>query len=334
MLGESGAALHEIYDLVMFDLDGVVYVSGTAIEGVPARLDRLVAEGVHIAFVTNNASRTAATVADNLVRLGVHASAADVVTSAQAAARVLQERHGEGARILLLGGEGLLGALGDVGLEPVTDLEATDLSAIVSGYGPEVVWKDVMRAAVLIRDGLPWVASNTDMTIPTAYGMAPGHGVLVKTIADFSGVQPTVAGKPERPLLDETIRRVGGERPLMVGDRLDTDIEGARNAGIDSLLVMTGVTGLPELVSATPQLRPTYISQTTEGIFETHAAVGARGGEATLGGWRARVSDGRLEIEGDGSPDDWWRVAAVAAWQHLDTAGTPVDTSALTVPGP
>ncbi len=332
MLGQSATALSEVYDLAMFDLDGVVYVSGKAIEGVPGRLDRLVAAGVHIAFVTNNASRTAAKVADNLVKLGVHASADDVVTSAQAAARVLHERFGDGARILLLGGAGLAGALGDLGLVPETDLEARDLQAIVSGYGPDVRWKDVMRAAVLIRDGLPWVASNADMTIPTAYGLAPGHGVLVKTLADFSGVRPVVAGKPERPLMDETIRRVGGERPLMVGDRLDTDIEGAHNAGIDSLLVMTGVTGLVELVAATPELRPTYISVDTGGIFETHSAPRTSADRAELDGWTARVVEGRLEVDGNGRADDWWRVVAVAAWRHLDAVGAPADTSALTPP--
>ena len=117
---------------------------------------------------------------------------------------------------------------------------------------PTCRWRDIMRAAVRVRDGLPWVASNTDLTIPTAYGLAPGHGVLVETLRSFSGVDPVVAGKPQRPLLDETVRRVGGERPLMVGDRLDTDIEGARTAGLDSLLVLTGVTGLAELVAAPP----------------------------------------------------------------------------------
>ena len=83
-------------------------------------------------------------------------------------------------------------------------------AAVVSGYGPDVLWKDVMRAATLIRDGLPYVASNTDLTIPTDYGLAPGHGVLVRTLSDFAGVEPIVAGKPARPLMDETIRRVGG----------------------------------------------------------------------------------------------------------------------------
>ena len=334
MLGASATALSEVHDLVMLDLDGVVYVGGRAVDGVPQRLDRLVEAGVHIAFVTNNASRTADKVAETLVGLGVHASAEDVVTSAQAAARVLLERFGPGARILLLGGAGLVGALEALDLVPVTDLEAPDVVAIVSGYGPEVRWKDVMRAAVLIRDGLPWVASNTDMTIPTGYGLAPGHGVLVKTLTDFAGVQPTVAGKPERPLLDETIRRVGGERPLMVGDRLDTDILGARNAGVDSLLVLTGVTGLSELAAATPEMRPTYLSSTTEGIFEPHPTVSVGAGGAEVGGWSASGSTGRLLVEGGGSTDDWWRVVAVAAWQHLDAGGTVADTSALTAPGP
>ena len=148
-----------------------------------------------------------------------------------------------------------------------------------------------MRAAVRIRDGLWWVACNTDLTIPTAFGLAPGHGVLVETVRRFSGVEPVVAGKPARPLLDETVRRCGGERPLMVGDRLDTDIDGAQVAGVDSLLVMTGVTGLPELVAAGPEERPTY-SRARPG----RSGRGASGPEVRerarshLGGWTARVA--------------------------------------------
>ena len=332
MLGESTTPLSEVHDLVMLDLDGVVYVSGRAIDGVPERLDRLVAAGAHVAFVTNNAARTAAAVAENLVEPGGHASAADVVTSAQAAARVLHDRFGSGARVLVLGGAGLLSALEEQGLVAVTDPAEDEVVALVTGYGPDVLWKHVMRAAVRIRGGLPWVASNTDMSIPTGYGLAPGHGVLVKTLTDFSGVRPTVAGKPSPPLLEETVRRVGGERPLMVGDRLDTDIEGAQAVGVDSLLVMTGVTGLAELVAATPQLRPTYVAATTEGLFTPHAAPVLEDGRAALGGWTASVADGALTVTGDGTTDDWWRVVAVAAWSHLDVAGTPADTSSLTVP--
>jgi glycerol 3-phosphatase-2 len=249
MLEESATPVIEAHDLVMFDLDGVVYVGGEAIDGVADHIDRVRETGRHVAFVTNNASRTPAQVAEKLTGVGVAAEAADVVTSAQAAARVLVEAHGEGARILLLGGEGLRVALLEAGLEPTDD--PVDVVAVASGYGPDVRWRDIMRVSTLVRDGLPYVASNADLTIPTPYGLAPGHGVLVRTITGFAGVEATVAGKPEKPLMEETVLRVGGDRPIMVGDRLDTDIEGAHAIAAPSLLVLTGVTWLEELAAAT-----------------------------------------------------------------------------------
>lgn len=330
MLKASDVPLLEVYDLTMFDLDGVVYVSGRAIDGVAERLQRVRDAGVHLAFVTNNASRTPEKVAANLVKLGVAATAADVVTSAQAAARVIKDRFGADSRVLLLGGVGLESALAAEGLTVTT--EPGEAAAIVSGYGPDVLWKDIMRAATLIRDGLPYVASNTDLTIPTDYGLAPGHGVLVRTLSDFAGVEPIVAGKPARPLMDETIRRVGGDRPLMVGDRLDTDIEGAHAVGVDSLLVMTGVTHLAELVAATPELRPSYISPDLEGLFEPHPAPELDADGARLGGWRACVEGGALTVHGVGRDADWWRVVAAASWAALDATGTSVDATALEPP--
>jgi HAD superfamily hydrolase (TIGR01450 family) len=332
VLEESEGPLVESHDLVMFDLDGVVYVSGHAIDGVAEHLERVRESAVRVAFVTNNASRTPDEVAANLTELGVRAEPRDVVTSAQAAARVLVDRFGEGARVLMLGGEGLRVALEEERLVPAT--EPDDVVALASGYGPDVRWRDIMRAAVLVRDGLPYVASNTDHTIPTAYGLAPGHGVLVRTISDFSGVEPVVAGKPARPLMDETIRRVGGERPLMVGDRLDTDIEGARAVGVHSLLVMTGVTHLAELVAASPELRPTWLSPDLGGLFEPHGVPEVDGGRARLGGWEARVADGVLAVTGEGGPGDWWRVVAIAGWAHLDESGSAADTTGLEPPVP
>jgi hypothetical protein len=176
------------------------------------------------------------------------------------------------------------------------------------------------------------VASNADLTIPTAYGFGPGHGVQVRMLSEFSGVTPVVAGKPNRPLLDETMRRVGGERPLMIGDRLDTDIEGAHNAGIDSLLVLTGVTGLPELAAARPEERPTYLSADLHGLHETHPEVALDEGRRLVGGWRAWVADGELILDGHGTSDDWWRAAAVASWDHLDATGSPAALSAAQPP--
>ncbi|MCW2843110.1 MAG: family hydrolase [Nocardioides sp.] len=334
MLGSSAEPLSTAHDLAMLDLDGVVYVGGEAVPGAPEHLAEARQAGLRLAFITNNAARPPEQVAEHLRGLGVEAQPDDVVTSAQAAARVLVDRYERDARIVLLGAAGLEEALREEGLEPVAVDDADDARAVVTGYGPDVPWRDIMRAAVLIRDGLPWVASNTDMSIPTAYGVAPGHGVLVETLRSFSGVDPVVAGKPQRPLLDETVRRVGGERPLMVGDRLDTDIEGARNAGLDSLLVLTGVTGLAELVAAAEGARPTYVSPDLAGLLQAHPAPSDEDGVRVLGGWRARVAEGRLAVDGDGTVADWWRVVAEAAWAHLDEAGEPADTDDLTAPLP
>lgn len=334
MLQKSPGVLLEAHDLVMFDLDGVVYVGGQAVAGAPQRIERARAGGRHVAFVTNNASRTPDEVAMKLAGVGVAADPSDVVTSAQAAARLLREQHGTGAKVVLLGGKGLEAALVDEGLVPVSPSAGDAAVAVVSGYGKDVRWREIMRAAVLVRDGLPYVASNADLTIPTAYGLAPGHGVLVRTISEFAGVAPTVAGKPERPLMEETIRRVGGSTPLMVGDRLDTDIEGAHSVGVPSILVLTGVTWLEELVSAPPEMRPSYISPDLEGLFEAHPVPETVGAGARLGGWQADVVDGRLEVSGEGEVADWWRVAATACWSHLDRTGGPADVSDVVPPGP
>jgi HAD superfamily hydrolase (TIGR01450 family) len=269
-------------------------------------------------------------VAEHLRELGVEATPEDVVTSSQAAARLLADRFGRRARVVALGADGLWEALEAEGLAPVgADDEAV---AIATGYGPDVRWSEIMRAAVRIRDGLPWVASNTDATFPAEFGLAPGHGVQVEMLRRFAGVDPEVAGKPSRPLLDETVRRVGGDRPLMVGDRLDTDIAGARNAGLDSLLVLTGVTGLPELAAAPPDQRPSYLAPDLGGLLVAHEAPAVDGDGFTLRGWRASVDDGRLVVAGHGDPADWWRVVAEAAWAHLDDAGEPVHLSGVEAP--
>ena len=331
MLGASEQPLCAAYDLAMLDLDGVVYVGGHAVPGAPEHLEAVRGHGQRLAFITNNASRPPSVVAEHLTELGVRAEASDVVTSAQAAARLLRERLREGARVVSLGADGLWCALEAEELVPVG--VGDDADAIATGYGPDVVWRDVMRAAVRIRDGLWWVASNSDMTIPTPFGTAPGHGVLVDMLRRFTGIEPVIAGKPARPLLDETIRRVGGSRPLMVGDRLDTDIAGGHTAGVDSLLVLTGVTGLEDLVEATPELRPTYLSRDLAGLLGPHPVVEVEdGGRCRLGGWDVTSADGTLAVSGSGSADDWWRAVASVAWWCLDTSGTPVDVSRVSPP--
>jgi glycerol-1-phosphatase len=328
-----GQALAESYDLLMFDLDGVVYVDGRAVAGAPEGIASSRQAGAHVAFITNNASRTSAQVAAHLGELGIDAAADDVVTSSQAAARVLRDRHGAGAAVAVLGTDGLLEALREQDLEPV-DVDVDRAVAIVSGYAPEVRWSVIMQAAVRIRNGLAWVATNTDPTLPTGDGPAPGHGTLVKMISDFAGVTPVVAGKPEKPLFDETLRRVGGTRPLMVGDSLHTDIAGAHNAGTDSLLVMTGVTDLAGLARARPDQRPTWIGHDLSALGRPGARTEQHAGHWAAEGWTASVSDGRLAIDGSGSTEAWWACAGPALWSHLDETGEPADTSGVVAPGP
>lgn len=336
-LGHAPQPLLDSHDLVMFDLDGVLYIGDEAVPGAADGVRRARAAGAKVAFVTNNAARPPGTVAERLTDLGIEADADDVVTSAQAAAGLLAREHGPGARVLVLGARGLVEALEQAGLVPVPAGSGDgedDVVALATGYGPDVRWRDLMRVAVRLGDGLPWVASNPDMSLPAPYGTAPGHGVQVRMLADFSGATPQVAGKPERALMDETVRRLGGRRPLVVGDRLDTDIEGARAADLPSLLVLTGVTGLRELVAAGPHERPTYLHPDLRGLHEPHPRVTATGEGAECGGWRAVVRDGRLAVDGQGSVADWWRAVAVAGWGHLDAAGTPADVASLAPPVP
>jgi glycerol-1-phosphatase len=330
-LGESDEPLVERHDLVMLDLDGVVYVEGDAVPHAADAVSQATSAGATCVYVTNNASRPPAAVADHLRSLGMPATTEDVVTSAQAAARMLVELVGEGAPVFVIGGAGLLDALAERGLVATQQMD-DDPAAVVSGYHPEVRWRTVIDGAILVREGLPWVATNTDMTVPTARGPGPGNGVLVGAVARYARVEPRVAGKPEPPLISETVARRGGERPLMVGDRLDTDIEGARRAGCDSLLVMTGVTDLPTLVAAVPDQRPTYVAADLRALLEPQPAPQRDGADLQLGGWSAQVDSGRLVVTGRGSADDWWRVVGAAGWAHLDATGDVADTSALRPP--
>ena len=334
MLHSSDLPLSTAYDLAMLDLDGVVYIGADAVPGAAAHIAAAREVGMRVAFITNNAARPAGVVAAHLADLGVQAGPEDVVTSAQAAAGLVRERWGAGTRVVCLGGAGLRDALAERELVPVGPGE--DAALVVTGYGPEERWADIMRVAVRVREGLPWVATNADGTIPTRFGVAPGHGVLVDMLRRFTGVTPQVAGKPERPLLDETVRRVGGRRPLMVGDRLDTDIEGGHNAGVATLLVLTGVTGLTELVAAPASQRPSYLATDLAGLATAHRAPERDNAGWRLGGWRARVVDGELSVvaRGDtaGKVDDWWRVVAATAWEHHDTTGQVVDITATRVP--
>jgi glycerol-1-phosphatase len=311
------------FDTALLDLDGVVYVGPDAIDGVPETLAEARGRGMRTAFVTNNAARTPETVATHLRELGVDAEADDVVTSAQAAATLVLGLVGAGAAVLVVGGEGLRVALTERGMRPVTS--ADEAQAVVQGFAPDLDWRLLAEGTFAVRRGLPWIAANLDSTVPTPRGMAPGNGALVAVIAQTTGRAPTaVAGKPELALHQESLRRTGAANPLVVGDRLDTDIEGADRAGVPSLLVLTGVATPADVVRAAADQRPTYVAEDLRaGLLEAHPPVirDGRGwtcGEASVG------PDGSLR----GTGIDALRAACVAAWSgevDVDALATAAD---------
>ena len=272
-----------------------------------------------LAFVTNNAARTPESVAAHLSELGVEAAATDVVTSAQAAAREVANRVPAGAAVLVVGGEGLEVALRERGLVPVSGAADSPV-AVVQGFHPDVGWRQLAEAAYVLAGGVPWVASNLDLTVPTARGIAPGNGALVAAVSTAAGRQPdVVAGKPFRPLFDETLLRIGAERPIVVGDRLDTDIEGATSCGADSLLVMTGVTDLAALCAAAGPRRPSYVAWTLSGLLTPHATPQRRDASWQHAGWSVQSAEGALVVEAAGDDRDaGLRTAVVAAWAWYD----------------
>ncbi len=318
----SETALVDRYDAGLLDLDGVVYIGPEPVQHASESLLQARARGMRLAFVTNNAARTPEQVAAHLTELGVSADAGEVATSAQAAARLVAGLVAPGSAVLVVGGTALEEALVERGLRPVRSADDKP-SAVVQGYHPTVGWVQLAEGTYAVRAGLPWVATNTDLTIPTPRGIGPGNGTLVNVIRLASGVEPLVAGKPELALHRESIDRVAALRPLIIGDRLDTDVEGAVRAGADSLLVLTGVTGPAELLAAPPTCRPTYLAADLRGLLVPHADVVLSGGEAALEGWTARVQAGRLRLSGAGDPVDALRVACVATWAYPG----PVDTT-------
>lgn len=243
------------YDTLFVDLDGVVYRGRQA---VPHAVDALSTFPGRVLYVTNNASRTPQTVAAQLSGYGLPVSAADVVTSAQAAAAHVATLVPAGARILVTGGDGLVDAVVSHGLRVVTSADEAD--AVVQGYAPALAWKDLAEASYAVARGIPWVASNTDMSVPTARGIAPGNGTLVAAVSSATGRQPVVTGKPHPPIMELARARAHSDRPLVVGDRLDTDIAAATAAGMDSLLVLTGVSGWHDLLELPVADLPTRVA--------------------------------------------------------------------------
>ena len=316
VLAGSPEPLCAVYDVALLDLDGVVYLQEQPVPGASEALAAARAAGMRLEFVTNNASRRAPEVAALLNEVGVPAEPAEIVTSAQAAAALLAERVPPGAAVLVVGAPALADEIRDVGLVPVDSADAHPV-AVVQGFGPTVGWPQLAEGAVAVRGGARWIATNGDLTVPSPRGPLPGNGSLVAAIRTAVGRAPDdIVGKPHPRLHQESVRRSGASSPLVVGDRLDTDIEGAVNAGTPSLLVLTGVTRPEHLLAAPPRRRPSYLAARLDGLLIGHPGVPVAE-ETRCGPWTARRTGDVIVLSGNGEPVeelDALRALCGAAW--------------------
>ena len=246
--------------LVLADLDGVLYQGQRPLDHAVASLTKA-AKKSQLGFITNNASRTPESVALQIAGFGLSAQPADVVTSPQAAIRVLSRLIEPGSLVLVVGGEGLTSEVERAGFR-MTRLADESPDAVIQGFSPEVGWTDLAQASFALqrRPEIPWIATNTDWSIPVEGGVAPGNGALVSAVHLAVGRLATFAGKPEKEIFDVALERFGSVGDaLMIGDRLDTDILGANRAGIRSALVLTGIDTPKTLLASDESQRPTYV---------------------------------------------------------------------------
>lgn len=301
------------FDALLSDLDGVVYAGPHAIPGAVESLQRLEGVGVGLGYVTNNASRTPAQVAAHLRELGAPAEDHQVVSSSQAAAELLAALVPPGASVLITGSPALAHEIELVGLKPVHSAEGKPV-AVVQGFNPEIGWKDLAEAAYIVAGGALWVATNTDMSIPQARGMAPGNGTLVAAVSAATRQTPLVAGKPEAPLFHAAAKRLGAERPLVVGDRLDTDILGGNRAGFATVAVLTGVDTRETILAARTDERPGFLINDLTELYQPYPAVENDGGMFRCGDSTASAIGDGVQITGGKENLDSWRAACAAWW--------------------
>ena len=320
MTKSDARTLAQQHDCLLLDLDGTVFRGHAPTPGAVETLESVQCRAL---FVTNNASRSADEVAAHLCDLGFSATAADVATSAQSAARMLAARLPAGAAVLVVGTDALAAEIDAVGLVPVR-LVADEPVAVVQGLSMSMGWAELAEAALAIRAGALWVTANLDVTLPTERGLVPGNGSMVAALRAATDVEPLVAGKPAQALMQDALARGHFQAPLVVGDRLNTDIAGANAVGLPSLMVLTGVNTAFDAIVATADQRPTYIAEDLRALNGDGAAVQIAAHPA----WRIEVGPDAVTVTATGADPGTdglsvVRAAARAVWD-ADRTGPPL----------
>ena len=302
------------HDLLLADLDGVVYEGTVAIKNAVETLNTVTANGIPVGYVTNNSSRKPETIVQQLLDLGLQAKPEDIISSGQTAVELLQTKLSPGAKVLVVGGDGLRARVLSGGFEIVLSSDDNP-AAVVQGFAPDVSWKDLAEASYSIQNGAIWVATNNDWTLPQEKGLAPGNGTLVGAVHTAVGQLPIVAGKPEPAIFQTALNLYKPESPVFVGDRMDTDILGANRAGIKSVLVLTGVSTRKDVLAAKPEERPSYIIASLDELLEKYQEP-----KQTKRGWscgKASVEllgDKVLVTEGNPQSIEALRAACMVIW--------------------
>jgi glycerol-1-phosphatase len=303
------------HDCLLLDLDGTLFRGAEPTSG---SVETLAAVDVRTLFITNNASRRAAEVADHLCGLGFTATPDDVVTSAHTAAQVLESELARDSAVLVVGTDALAAEIAAAGLRPVRQWSDAPV-AVVQGHSPDTCWADLAEAALAIQGGAMWVAANVDVTLPSERGLLPGNGAMVAALRAATDHEPSVTGKPQPALFRDALSRGDFHDVLVVGDRLDTDIEGANAAGLPSLMVLTGVNNAADAVFAPAQRRPTYIAHDLRALLDSPDRLRV----APQPAWHAEVAAAEIIVTAshDDADDDSLpviRAVADAVWRVGD----------------
>ena len=306
-------------ELILADLDGVVYRGKQSIPGAVEALNLAAADRT-VGYVTNNAARTARAVAEQLSSFGLNVTEREIITSPQAAIQLLKERIPAPATILMVGGDGVEEELTKAGYT-VTRSADDQPDAVVQGFAQHLGWSDLAEASFALQEGpngevIPWIATNTDWTFPLERGLAPGNGTLVSAVHTAVQRLPDFAGKPETPIFETAFDRFGTRNALMLGDRLDTDIQGAQAAGIASLHVLTGVDRPKQLLATPHGARPDYIVTSLTDMFEPYPATTVeKDGTVRVGKARVRMTGHVVNVVAEGDdPLNLLRAGCHAIW--------------------
>lgn len=314
------------YDALLFDLDGTVWEGGRAL---PFAVDSINQANLPLMYVTNNASRGPEVVASLLSDMGIFTQPEQVLTSAQAAIDLARKEVPVGSNVLVLGTDSFKSLAADAGYTVVASAEMKPV-AVFHGHNPATGWTELSEAALAIRSGAKYYASNLDTTLPSERGLCIGNGSMVAAVVSATGVQPVAAGKPGAAMFYVAAEKLASARPLAIGDRLNTDIAGGVAAGFDTLHLLTGVSQHWALINAIESERPTLIAEDLRSLSSDRRSLMPH----MQGGFNAYLQGSDILLDGGSMVStsmEALRSVLSVAWQNAGFGGTvkPVSEHAV-----